>query len=264
MIATAEQVLIKRVRPEEPRKAEPLAAAVSSVIKRARSEEPREAKPSGAAMYSARLALCVIFAFVFYTLIGFVPELAKRSPQHVALLDRTVPHKTLAIHANYPTAAAWLAFRLHYYYAAISFLSDAIQEHPRDTRAYERRALAYWAIGQRSFAANDFQRALGINPKETTALRNLAWLISTSPNLSPGDAKRAIEFAQRACQLTSWRDADLIATLAAAYAASGDFRKAVATQRRVLAILGDREVVSGRLDYIEHKTYPATVIPASW
>jgi tetratricopeptide (TPR) repeat protein len=195
----------------------------------------------------------------------FVPELAKRSPQRVTLLDRTVPHKTLAIHANYPTAAAWLSFRLHYYYAAISFLSDAIQEHPRDTRAYERRALVYWEIGQRSLASNDFQQALRINPKETRALRNLAWLISTSPNLSPRDAKRAIKLAQRACQLTSWRDADLIATLAAAYAASGDFREAVATQRRVLAILGDPEVVSGRLDlYIAHKTYPATVIPASW
>jgi Flp pilus assembly protein TadD len=189
----------------------------------------------------------------------------KRSPHRAALLDHTSPRKTLAMRTNYPTAAAWLSFRLHYYYAAISFLSDAIRQHPRDTRAYDRRALAFWEIGQRSLANNDFRQALKIDPKDTTALRNLAWLISTSPDVSPRDAKRAIKLAQRACELTGWRNADLLQTLAAAYSASGDFGKAIRTQRQVLALLGDPETVSARLDlYIEHKPYRAMVIPASW
>src|SRR5438552_5751942 len=100
MIAIVEQVLIERVRPEEASEPKPLAAAVSSV-KRALPEEPREAKPSVAAMYTARLALCIIFAFVLYTLIGLVPELAKRSPYRVTLHDSAVPYKIFEINTNY-------------------------------------------------------------------------------------------------------------------------------------------------------------------
>jgi Flp pilus assembly protein TadD len=167
--------------------------------------------------------------------------------------------------ANYPTAAAWVSFRLHYYYAATSYLSDVIRQHPRDPRAYDRRALAYWEIGQRSLADNDFQQALRIDPMDTTALRDLAWLIGSSSEVSTRDARRAIKLALKACKLTAWRDADLIQTLAAAYAASGDFAKAVRTQRQVLALVGEPDAVSARLDlYIEHKPYRANVIPASW
>ena len=242
MIAAAEQVLIKRVRPQT----------------------ANDSKRSVAAAYSERLALCIIFASLLYAAIGLFPGVAG-SPHRPFLLDHTFSRKTFTMRANYPTAAAWVSFRLHYYYAAVSYLSDVIRQHPRDPRAYDRRALAYWEIGQRSLADSDFRQALMIDPMDTTALRDLAWLIGSASEVSTRDARRAIKLALKACKLTGWRDADLIQTLAAAYAASGDFAKAVRTQRQVLALVGEPDTVSARLDlYIEHKPYRANVIPASW
>src|SRR5437870_2876551 len=116
MLMTGEQVLIKRVRPEV----------------------GNQTNSSPATVYSARLALCIIFAFVLYTMICLVPDLSARWRQGVVGQQRTVARKTFVQRANYPTAAAWLSFRLHYYYAAISYLSDAIRQHPWDTRAYDR------------------------------------------------------------------------------------------------------------------------------
>jgi len=211
------------------------------------------------------MALCIISAFVLYTMISRVPEFSARGSGRGATQHRTAAGKTFVLSANYPTGAAWLSFRLHYYYAAISFLSDAIRQYPRDARPYDRRGLAYWEIGQRSLAASDFERALKIDPKDTIALRDLAWLIGSSPEVSTRDARRAVKLALKACKLTGWRDADLIDTLAAAYATSGDFSKAITTQRQAFALLRNPDSMSERLDlYIEHKPYRATVIPASW
>ena len=46
------------------------------------------------------------------------------------------------------------------------------------------------------------------------------------------NGKRAVELAQHACEITQWKTAVLMGTLAAAYAEAGDFAKAVQTATR--------------------------------
>jgi hypothetical protein len=66
----------------------------------------------------------------------------------------------------------------------------------------------------------------------TNALNNLAWLLATAPDDQVRDGSRAVELAERACQLTGWKHPVLMGTLAAAYAEAGRFDDAVKMAER--------------------------------
>ncbi|MGN6133891.1 MAG: tetratricopeptide repeat protein [Aureliella sp.] len=79
-------------------------------------------------------------------------------------------------------------------------------------------------------------------PKEEHAgmLNNLAWVLATSPKEDVRDGKRAIKLATKACELTEFKEAHILSTLAAAYAESGDFEKAREWSGKAVA-LGEKE-----------------------
>src|SRR5262249_12139796 len=79
-------------------------------------------------------------------------------------------------------------------------------------------------------AINDFNRAIKVDPKYGRAHVALAWLYATCPDKKFRDGKLAVESASRGCQLTMWKEPAKLAVLAAAYAESGDFKKAVRWQ----------------------------------
>jgi hypothetical protein len=54
-----------------------------------------------------------------------------------------------------------------------------------------------------------------------------AWILSTCPDANLRDGKLAVASANRAAELTNWKNWLALSTLAAAYAEAGDFASAV-------------------------------------
>jgi hypothetical protein len=63
--------------------------------------------------------------------------------------------------------------------------------------------------------------------------------LATCPEERHRDGKRAVEAAKRACELTGLTSAEILDTLAAAYAESGDFPKAVEYQEKAIGLWHD-------------------------
>jgi membrane associated rhomboid family serine protease/Flp pilus assembly protein TadD len=85
-------------------------------------------------------------------------------------------------------------------------------------------------------AITHYQEALRLEPNLAVAHNNLAWLYATSDDPKYHDPKAALDHAQHAVDLTHWKVAGFIDTLAEAYFANGIYQEAVNTQKKALAL----------------------------
>jgi tetratricopeptide (TPR) repeat protein len=88
-------------------------------------------------------------------------------------------------------------------------------------------------------ALSDYNQAIRLDPTARLAYNNRAWLLATCPVAKYRDGKRAVESATRACELTGWTNAYDLGTLAAAYAESHNFPKAIHWQQKANALYND-------------------------
>ena len=79
-------------------------------------------------------------------------------------------------------------------------------------------------------------KAEQLNPDDTISLNNMAWVLATIGNSSVQDANKAIGYAERACKLTAYNNADYLDTLAVSYAAAGKFNDAIMTAEKALSV----------------------------
>lgn len=69
------------------------------------------------------------------------------------------------------------------------------------------------------------------------ALNDFAWFLATCPEQSQRDGKQAVKLATKACEQSSWQNANEMGTLAAAYAESGDFANAIKYQEKAISMI---------------------------
>jgi rhomboid protease GluP len=107
---------------------------------------------------------------------------------------------------------------------------SALGKNP--TTAEGQRLLADLYAEQKFYAdaVQHYKEALQIEPNSAASHNNLAWLYATSEDPKWRDPSAALEHARRAVELTQWKEAGFIDTLAEANYAGGNYHEAVRIQ----------------------------------
>ena len=131
---------------------------------------------------------------------------------------------------------------------AIRRFTRALEIDAEHFASLRGRSDAEISIGDHAAAIADLHKAHALKPDDTGVLNNLAWLLATSPDDAIRDGTRAIELARKACELTEWKEAHIISTLAAGYAETGDFAKAREFSQKAVDATADADDVKKQLE----------------
>jgi len=119
---------------------------------------------------------------------------------------------------------------------AIAQYRKAIELEPKNVDFHNNLGNALLKRGLEGQAIAEFEKALSIEPASVAARGNLAWVLSTSFNSAHRRGFRAVELAHQANELSGGRDPIILNALAAAYAETGQFSKAIATAQQALKL----------------------------
>jgi len=135
---------------------------------------------------------------------------------------------------------------------ALDQFDQILEKNDANTAAFYWRADTRLNVGDHKGARQDYENVLERSPQHEATLNNLAWLLATSPENELRDGKRAVKLAVQAGELSKYKKPHILSTMAAAYAESGDYSKAVEWSTK--AVKMGREDLQGQLE-AELKSY---------
>ena len=135
------------------------------------------------------------------------------------------------------------------YDGAIADYTAAMQIRTGYAEALNNRGFAWVKKGNLKQALNDFSRAIESDPAMVDAYNSKAWILATSSQTAYRNSGQALALAQKAAELNV--GVDSMDTLAAAYAADGQFEEAIAAQKRAIQLLIQQERTAGLTPYID-------------
>jgi tetratricopeptide (TPR) repeat protein len=208
--------------------------------------------------------------------VGLEKALDYRGEAHLqlGLLSNAISDFSRVIQLNPTNSAAYNgrgnAYRLNGTFdEAISDYDRAITVSPGYSELYYNRALAHEGLGEWQKAIVDYSKVVELDPEDIEAIlararigyisgnlpqsiadyrqairrrgnphdyNDLAWILSTCPNDNFRNGQEAVVLALRACEMTKQREADFLDTLAAAYAESKNFKKAIAVINQAIEV----------------------------
>ena len=131
---------------------------------------------------------------------------------------------------------AWVLSKQKKFSEVSACYEKLLEIDPNQLVVLDRLGEAYYYQGKVSRAFNCWEKALKFKPDWTEVLNMLAWVKATHEDVRFRNPVQAVRLAKQACKLTANRDSVMLNTLAAAYAADGNFNDAVKTAEKAMKI----------------------------
>lgn len=145
---------------------------------------------------------------------------------------------------------------------AATHFGEASRLNPGDVNAMYRFGEALMRLGRDREAVQALSGAARLAPDWPLPLNALAWALATGADVDATAAAAAVAHARRACELTDHRHFSFLDTLAAAYAAAGQYDLAAQTAELALALAREAQAeaqarnITARLAlYRDHERY---------
>ena len=118
---------------------------------------------------------------------------------------------------------------------AVEHFQKTLQLDPQNFEAHNKLAQLYHQQKQPDRTVAHLAQSLAFEPQQPRILNMLAWLKAAYPRADFHDPDEAVRLARRCCQLTGFKNPEHLDTLAVAYAAAGQFTKAIETTEKAIS-----------------------------
>ena len=125
------------------------------------------------------------------------------------------------------------------YDLAIKDCNEALRQYRGCVEAALLRAKINSHLGRYAEVSKELNGLVALHPRSVTlarALSDRAWFLATCPDASFRNGQQAVKDAKAACTIMIWKDEQMMDTVAAAYAETGNFSSAIRYAQQALAV----------------------------
>ena len=118
----------------------------------------------------------------------------------------------------------------------IAHFTEQVRLKPDDPASHFNLAIALASQRLLTNAIGQYRETLRLKPDHAPALNNLAWLLASAPRPELRNGLEAVRLAQKACELTDFKQSAPVLALAAAQAETGRFSEAATNAQRAVEL----------------------------
>jgi tetratricopeptide (TPR) repeat protein len=119
---------------------------------------------------------------------------------------------------------------------AVENYNKALQLKPDYPNAHYNLGGLYYRQGKVELAVSHWTHTARLKPDFVEVLTNLAWILATTKNGNIYNPDEAVKYAKRGCELTDYKQAESLDTLAVTYAAASSFPEAIETAEKAIEL----------------------------